>query len=364
MNDKDNKNNSSVQHSAYPPQINGKPVRDSQMELLRIVAMSMILIHHFVVHGSPYRFYEAGLGMQNAFIYYGVNLFILISGFYGIKVRWRSFLSLLVTVMFFVVIDVVGDCIANWINTRHIDFYDLLALRNEIYRPFTRWWFISCYVMLYMVAPLLNLGLRSATRQQLRGIVAIVFVYNVYAALVGDYASAEGRMLPQFIMLYIIGYWIKVDIPFERLSVTWLIFIAIGCGVVNGMGWQYVLGLNTGVIYSIHYANLLCLVGSVAIFLIFIRFSFRSRIINSVAGASLGCYLLQDGIAGYEHIYKFQNDFLANNTFSDSLMMYVASFVGLWVASWALTWFKNLWSSKLVEAIINIIPTRFRQNLW
>lgn len=56
------------------PSATSPKVRDSQMELLRIVAMSMILIHHFVVHASGYNIIKQGLGLQNAFVYYGVDI--------------------------------------------------------------------------------------------------------------------------------------------------------------------------------------------------------------------------------------------------------------------------------------------------
>lgn len=339
-------------------------LRDSSMELLRIVAMSMIVIHHFVVHGSTYSWAESGLGLQNSFIYYGVNLFILISGYYGIRVRWKSFLSLLVTVMFFLIIDSVGDCVAGWINDGNVNFNDLLRLRRDIYRPFTQWWFISCYVMLYMSVPVINLGLHTASRQQLRGIAAVVFCYSVYAALVGDYASSAGRMLPQFLMLYIIGYWIRVDRPFNQVSVPWLVVIAVASSLFNGFIWQALLGSNTGLGYSVHYANVLCLVGSVTIFLVFTRFSFRSRFVNSVAGASLGCYLLQDGDTGPYHIYVLQKHFFVTHPFAESLLMYAVSFVALWAASWALTWFKNLWAPALVNGMIRFIPSRFKRDIW
>ena len=331
------------------------------------MAMSMIVVHHFVVHGSTYDYKVSGLGLQNSFIYYGVNLFILISGYYGIRVRWKSFLLLLVTVMFFIVVDTVCDRSLTWMENGNVDLSDLLILCVEMFRPFTRWWFISCYVMLYMFAPLVNIGLQSSTSRQLRVIVAMAFCYNVYAALSYDYASSYGRMLPQFVMLYIIGYWIKVEKPFKSVPVAWLIVIVVASSLLNGCLLQLLpepYRVKYSVIYSVHYANVLCLVGSVAIFLIFTRFSFRSRFVNSVAGASLGCYLLQDGDTGPYHIYVLQKHFFVTHPFAESLLMYAASFVALWAASWTLTWFKNLWAPALVNGMIRFIPSRFKRDIW
>lgn len=156
-------------------------LRDSQMELLRIVAMSMILIHHFVVHGSPYsvRFMEEGLGWQNAFVFYGVNLFVLISGFYGIKVRWRSFLSLLITLFLFAMVDFLLKCGFGWYQ-HGFDASDLTGMVRVLIHPFKKYWFISCYLVLYIFAPVINLGLKHATKAQLRTIVVIAMGYCIY----------------------------------------------------------------------------------------------------------------------------------------------------------------------------------------
>ena len=80
-------------------------MRDSNVELLRLIAMFFILCHHFI-NNSLYNF-----GLQNeltteygvysileGFFYVGVNCFLLISGYYGIRLRarklWAMYLQL------------------------------------------------------------------------------------------------------------------------------------------------------------------------------------------------------------------------------------------------------------------------------
>ena len=58
-------------------------VRNSNIELLRIIAMTFIVIWHISVHAQ-----KGELNSHNyivAFCTTGVNLFILISGYFGIK---------------------------------------------------------------------------------------------------------------------------------------------------------------------------------------------------------------------------------------------------------------------------------------
>lgn len=77
--------------------------RDSNLELLRIVAMSMIVIYHIFVHGiSPvYVGSHSILTVWYVPFIFGVNLFILISGYYGIRLSWKSFLSLMWIIVFY-----------------------------------------------------------------------------------------------------------------------------------------------------------------------------------------------------------------------------------------------------------------------
>lgn len=338
-------------------------LRESQMELLRIVAMSMILIHHFVVHGSGYKVMEEGLGFQNSFVFYGVNIFVMISGYYGIRVRWRSFLSLLITILFFVIVDYLLKCSGYW----WLHGFDISALGGfgkVLARPFESYWFVSCYLILYIFAPVINIGLKNASRQQLRAIVLIAACYCIYGGVTFDYAVSRGYEVSQFVLLYITGFWIRAERPFVCISSWWLVVIAVGCSLVNGTDVFTMMGSQWSVNYTTSYINVLCYTGAVAIFLLFTRFSFSNRFINSLAGASFGCYLLQDGRAGYNYFYVLQRDFFNSHPTCESLLMYAASFVALWAASWVLTWFKNLWAPKLIDAICRALPERWKQAVW
>ncbi len=338
-------------------------VRESSMELLRIVAMSMIIIYHFVVHGSEFSLDADHIGLKVSFVLYGVNLFVMISGYYGIRMRWRSFLSLMVTVVFFVFFNVFGKMVGSFYYHGFHSSY-LFMLRDMLTAPFKGYWFISCYIVLFLLAPLLNIGLKHASAVQLRTIVIILSCYCLYGGIIRDYAIEIGYTVIQFVLLYIVGYWIRIDHPCSRIPACCLVAIATACSLINGTPiFTWILGDHLGMGYSFSYINVFYFIGSIAIFLLFTRFTFHSRIVNSVAMASLGCYLLQDGWLGRE-VYLFQQNYYQSHGLIQSLLMYATSFVGLWVASWVLTWFKNLWAPKLIDAVYRALPRRWKQAVW
>lgn len=76
----------------------GVKKRDSNIESLRLVCMMLIVVHHRLVYGLyDVPFVLEGQGdcsslsgsaiILNSFCYIGVNVFILISGYYGIKFK-------------------------------------------------------------------------------------------------------------------------------------------------------------------------------------------------------------------------------------------------------------------------------------
>ena len=79
--------------------------RDSQFELLRILAMLFIVTHHLVIKGAdtvgyvtPYDVNTHGIAgvIINSMVVGGVKLFVLITGWYGIKHIGKGFIRLLV----------------------------------------------------------------------------------------------------------------------------------------------------------------------------------------------------------------------------------------------------------------------------
>lgn len=73
--------------------------------------MSMIVIYHVFVHGiSPvYVGSHSILTVWYVPFIFGVNLFILISGYYGIRLSWKSFLSLMWIIVFYKLFHLIVD---------------------------------------------------------------------------------------------------------------------------------------------------------------------------------------------------------------------------------------------------------------
>ena len=65
--------------------------RQSNIELLRIISILMIVIHHVLVHGIYNAVNNSTLHFIDSFVIYGVNIFLLISGYFTINLKFSGY---------------------------------------------------------------------------------------------------------------------------------------------------------------------------------------------------------------------------------------------------------------------------------
>lgn len=133
--------------------------RSSNIELLRIIAMFMIICFHYVLKSK----YDCSVLTYNTFIiksFYmlgevGVNLFVLITGYFMIKGKfsWKKLICLLLEVSFYFLISI-------YIGIK-LGIYEYTTFRAIFLLFFptimNRYWFTTAYILLYILSPYLNI---------------------------------------------------------------------------------------------------------------------------------------------------------------------------------------------------------------
>ena len=290
-----NNNGVRSQESGVRSQESGKRERDSSLELLRIVAMLMIVGAHFAQHGgfnfstteiSVNRLWQQFLYMHGHF---ANDIFVLISGYFLVKsqeVRAAKVIGLPLKAFVYCLL-VVGLLI----------FFKVPFTFRELYR---QWWFIKTYFVLYLIHPYLNILLNNLTREEYK---KMLIMLGLYWSLLPVFIrwSFESSNLINFIYLYsLAGYFnlhaknfgdkkfVFYGILFMFLNlVTLIIFDVIGLKVsLFGERAQYFRGMMRP----------FTLLGALCFLLGFRNFSFKSKLINVIAAATLGVYLLHENI--------------------------------------------------------------------
>ena len=266
--------------------------------------MVMILIHHILCHVifgvdsllchvGRVNFTMAVAIVINNFCYIGVNGFILISGYYGIKFKVRALLNLYLICAFYSLIMHLIDIYI--LGTKEL----CLGTMKDIILVFSQqdyWWFISYYVILYLLAPLLNKALNAFDRREYRFILLLLCIINLYFGYWWNRYGNNGYSVAQFIFLYVIGRYIGRFLEKDTIDACkkkWFL------GYVIIMLFFSLLSILSHYIHiphwiSISYNNPLLLIGAIFFLLFMLSFHFQNKLINYVAASSLSIYLLQN----------------------------------------------------------------------
>jgi len=200
-----------------------RKTRDSNMELLRLVAMLLVMMVHASYRALPPPTQEAiangpvSMFLQIAvesFSVVGVNVFVMLSGWYGIRLRWSRLLELLFQVAFFAVL-----CMSAYYALTGTlppsPYLSILMLHEGDY------WFVKTYVALYLLSPVLNAFVQTATQRQMAVTILSLFAFQWVYGWVFEATTwlRAGYSLPSFVCLYLLARYLNVYRPSFTKSV-------------------------------------------------------------------------------------------------------------------------------------------------
>ena len=164
-----------------------KAPRNSAIELLRILAMGMIVLSHICCH-SGYDATYSILSVNRLFVQFGylgnlgVALFLMISGYFQSSFRVRSLSRLLSQVWFYsVALFLVCRFGFGYTYTKEMLW--------QVFLPtvYNEYWFFTAYVVFFLLTPFVNAMIRALTREQLRtmlvvmGLLWVLILWMIFA---------------------------------------------------------------------------------------------------------------------------------------------------------------------------------------
>lgn len=270
--------------------------RQSNFELLRIIAMFMVLILH-TEPPAMQQSHIAELWIWNVFHYIciiAVDLFVFISGYFGIRSTPRSFLKFLVPPIVYTITlgALVGE--PTW---RIPPFFT------------SPWWFVNAYFLLMLFAPFLNIVIENTNKKQHLFFVLGVSFLNIWQGFLQQQEGlVSGFTIVNFINIYVFAqYYKKYGIgisAFQKKYINLLLFlllflVAITVYVVKFHAVKYVmLGFVN------YYNSPLVLFGAFLVFTTFEKIQLKSSCINWVASSSFSVYLISNFYFFRECWYK------------------------------------------------------------
>lgn len=275
--------------------------RESNIELLRIIAMMMITMHHYllmrylggIVGGNEFVDGWQWAVLLNGFVYIGVNVFVLISGYFGIKFKWKGVLNILVYCCFYMAVNLLW---ATYVS--HTETYDIGVIVAKTLKATTRTtkWFIPCYLALYFLSPLLNSARENLSKRQYLFGLIVLSIYCLWFGFIRQVHvfNHNGYTVGQFIWLYFIGGYIRRFQPQNKLPHKRTVLLGtylLSCLIWAGLTIAQYSGVNILIWHPTTYNNPFTLLGAIAFFCLFTTFEFQSKWVNYIAQSMLAVYL-------------------------------------------------------------------------
>ena len=239
-----------------------------------------------------------------------VNCYVLISGFFGINstFKLKKVVDLYIQVLFYSI------TISSLFWIAGIESMNEGSILRAIF-PITMktWWFMSIFLVLYILTPYINKLLKSLSFKEFnRLLLILLFTFVVWPsvsklnpAILNPIDNRGGYSLYHFIVLYTVGAYISIFYKHKTLNKYLLMAIYLLSTTilaVYNVSESTMMGRNWG-LYS--YDFLLIFISSIALFLFFKEINIKSGFINKLSALTLGVYLIHDH--GYVRgvIYEF-----------------------------------------------------------
>ena len=271
--------------------------RESNIELLRIIVMLFILMHHLIVHAlCPAIMSEAGClsadyatySIMEGFFYIGVDVFILISGYFGIRLRARRIWSLYLQLAFYgLVTYLFGVAIGSAPFAPHT----LITKSLLIFSHASSWWFVICYLMLMFLSPFLNYGMKTMTKMQFVFALLCMTFLQVYLGWFWQKPAYDisGYSLLNFIYIYLIGGFIHrfvPDINSKQRSISLFTIYVVSAIIFGGCNiLRLYIDVPFGNLWA--YNNPLLIISAVCLLLYVRTFDFSSKVVNIFGGGGI-----------------------------------------------------------------------------
>lgn len=353
-----------------------KKERNSNLELLRIVSMLLIIAHHFSKFGGwPYIRYSQISASFLDFLQIGgkigVICFIMITGYFSLQSKFdiRKLLKILGLTLFYSLLGVVLTILMGG----KIPILNIIKSFFPVI--FFKYWFVTDYVIVYILSPFLNLVVEKLERtkfEKLLGLYLLLF-FIINSIFFSDLINTHTNFT-YLVFFYWIGAYIKKyrDKPVEKIKNRKNLYVFLGSYLFIFITMLFISGLANINPYFRPYIDLYAFlnrlpifVSGVALFLYFKNLDISSsKWINRVGASTFAIYLFHDH-EYFKHI-MFGDIFHTSSFYYSKALPLVAivTILGIFIMGFlietARKWFFNLefmkkFTSKVENKLVQLL---------
>ena len=297
-----------------------KKIRQSNFECMRIVSMFFIVLFHFIIPTGGNLLNHSTLLTSKVLtfivliIIVHVNSFILLTGYFGYKEKpkIKKVIYLFLEAYFYSIL--IALLLKGFKKVEIEDFYSILS-------PFEypNMWFLTTYAALYLLSPYINIVIEKLKKKDLEKLILLLLTMYCGLSIISrkHLFFNEGFSLEHFVMMYIIGaYLSKYGLPIKKMNQKKkrILFLMAILSFLTYEGTTLIMNHTTnrfinGIANNIksvvlNYNTPFIIIQSIAYFLLFETFTFKSKIINALAKPLFAIYIITEQPIMIKFMYK------------------------------------------------------------
>lgn len=215
--------------------------RDAGVDLLRIICTMMVVCNHLLSWTGlledtlePMTSIWLGENILFVFLLPAVNCFVLISGYYLCTANFK--LKKLGSVWIQSLVYSVGLYVLVCLSDENTAFSFTVFIKSCLVITMERYWFVTAYVLLYIVSPFLNFAIHAMNRKM--HAMCCMVLLGVFSILpncvyIVDFTGVNGGYsFLWFCVMYIVAAYIRLYWPVRIKYQKWMFPIAILCALI------------------------------------------------------------------------------------------------------------------------------------
>ena len=288
------------------------------IELLRIVSMLMVLTLHLMLKGRFTESQNIAVSIESWILVFlsngAVNCYVLISGYFLSEKTFKAkrVINTYAQTWFYSVLTFVFLVLIHG-----IEFSKGELLKSVFPLSFNNYWFVTKYLLLLLVSPIINIAIRNMTKKQMKlsliMLAGIFCVLNtILTPLAVPFDGTGGFSLTWFIVLYFTGAYIK-RFGFAIKSTGVCFGLSFGISFLCVALHYLSAGLNMSIIDTVlqNYNSILVYVGSICLFSAFMNLKLKENVIGKivlkVAPLSFATYLIHESLGFKVYLWELIN---------------------------------------------------------
>lgn len=277
-------------------------MRESNFELLRIIAMMFIFVYHYINYGGILNVGSYTINKLIALFLYsggrvGVNIFILIMGYFMInsKFKIKKVFKMMFQVFFYSVILAILSVYR--LNSN----FEATSIK-EYFTPILSavYWFATYYVIIYLITPFLNKLIKSLGKNGCKKLIIISTVILSLIPTISYRITFASELFTWFVYMYILGAYIReYNFDFKNKKTSKILsllypIVAFITVIITILINKYCY-CNIDITHFYGMYSILVVISSISIFMWFKNMHIKgNKIINFFGKTSFAVYLLHD----------------------------------------------------------------------